>query len=188
MLHYVQNCSVQSRSVQSAVDKGMCRAYRLFVLVEGVLGMVAYFQLQPAESDLQQLAEQYWEKTGERERELEKAAFEAGEAIRGGDYSLANLEAIVRWKSERVVHYLIGNSNEKIKSALAVAALPDAKTGDAVKASIFPWPRRFWRQYTRSGIRCWIFAPWKRWGTRGTMSGSMRNILPSASGWPKAKS
>jgi hypothetical protein len=69
--------------------------------------MVAYFQLQPAESDLQQLAEQYWEKTGERERELEKAAFEAGEAIRGGDYSLANLEAIVRWKSERVVHYLI---------------------------------------------------------------------------------
>jgi len=48
--------------------------------------MVAYFQLQPAEADLQQLAEQYWEKTGERERELEKATFEAGEAIRGGDW------------------------------------------------------------------------------------------------------
>jgi len=98
--------------------------------------MVAYFQLQPAEADLQQLAEQYWENTGVRERELEKAAFEAGEAIRGGDYSLANLEAIVRWKSERVIHYLIGNSNEKIKNALAVAASPDARTGDAVKALI----------------------------------------------------
>jgi len=96
--------------------------------------MVAYFQLQPAETDLQQLAEQYWENTGERDRELEKAAFEAGEAIRNGDYSLANLEAIVRWKSERVVHYLIGNSNEKIKRALAVAASPDASTEAAVKA------------------------------------------------------
>jgi hypothetical protein len=114
----------------------MYRAYRLFVLVEGGVGMVAYFQLQPAESDLQQLAEQYWEKTPEKERELEKAAFEAGEAIRNGDYSLANLEAIVRWKSERVVHYLIGNSNEKIKNALAVAASPDAMTGEAVKALI----------------------------------------------------
>ena len=65
--------------------------------------MVAYFQLQPAESELQQLAEQYWQKSGEKEHEFEKAAFEAGEAIRNGDYSLANLEAIVRWKSERAV-------------------------------------------------------------------------------------
>ena len=73
--------------------------------------MVAYFQLQPAEADLQELAEQYWQKAGEKEHELETAAFEAGEAIRNGDYSLANLEAIVRWKSERLVHYLIGNSN-----------------------------------------------------------------------------
>ena len=51
--------------------------------------MVAYFQLQPAESELQQLAEQYWQKTGEKEHELERAAFEAGEAIRNGEYSLA---------------------------------------------------------------------------------------------------
>ncbi len=42
----------------------------------------------------------------------------------------------MRWKSERVVHYLIGNSNEKIKSALTVAASPDASTEDAVKALI----------------------------------------------------
>ena len=28
--------------------------------------MVAYFQLQPAEAELQQLAEQYWQKTGEK--------------------------------------------------------------------------------------------------------------------------
>ena len=96
--------------------------------------MVAYFQLQPAEAELQQLAEQYWQTTGEKERELEKAAFEAGEAIRNGDYTLANLEVIVRWKSERVVQYLIGNSSEKIRHALAVAASPDATTETAVKA------------------------------------------------------
>jgi hypothetical protein len=96
--------------------------------------MVAYFQLQPAEAELQELAEQYWQTTGEKEHELEKAAFEAGEGIRNGDYTLANLEAIVRWKSERAVQYLIGNSNEKIRRALAVAATPDSTTETAVKA------------------------------------------------------
>jgi len=96
--------------------------------------MVAYFQLQPAEADLQQLADQYWQKAGEKEHELEAAAFEAGEAIRGGDYSLANLEAIVRWKSERAVHYLIGNSNEKIRRVLSVAASPESTTEAAVRA------------------------------------------------------
>ena len=96
--------------------------------------MVAYFQLQPAEAELQELAEQYWQTTGERERELEKAAFEAGEAIRNGETTLVNLEAIVRWKSERVVQYLIGNSSEKIRQALAVAASPDSTTETAVKA------------------------------------------------------
>jgi hypothetical protein len=96
--------------------------------------MVAYFQLQPAESELQQLAEQYWQKSGEKEHELEKAAFEAGEAIRNGDYSLANLEAIVRWKSERAVQYLIGNSDEQVRHVLAVAAAPESSTESAIKA------------------------------------------------------
>jgi len=96
--------------------------------------MVAYFQLQPAEAELQQLAEQYWQGAGEKEHALEKAAFEAGEAIRNGDYSLVNLEAIVRWKSERAVQYLIGNSNEKIRRALSVAASPESTTESAVKA------------------------------------------------------
>jgi hypothetical protein len=96
--------------------------------------MVAYFQLQPVEAELQQLAEQYWQESGEKDRELEKAAFDAGEAIRNGDYTLANLEAIVRWKSESAVHYLIGNSNEKIRHALAAAASPEASTETAVKA------------------------------------------------------
>ena len=96
--------------------------------------MVAYFQLQPAETDLQELAEQYWQKSGEKEHELETAAFEAGEAIRNGDYSLANLEAIVRWKSERAVHYLIGNSNEKIRRVLSVAASSESTTEAAVSA------------------------------------------------------
>jgi hypothetical protein len=96
--------------------------------------MVAYFQLQPQETELQELAEQYWKKAGEREQKLEKAAFEAGESIRNGDFTLANLEAIVRWKSERVVHYLIGNSNEKIRRVLEVATEPEATTETAVKA------------------------------------------------------
>jgi len=96
--------------------------------------MVAYFQLQPAEAELQQLADQYWQKAGEREHEQEAAAFEAGEAIRNGDYSLANLEAIVRWKSELAVHYLIGNSDEKIRRVLSVAASPESTTGAAVRA------------------------------------------------------
>ena len=98
--------------------------------------MVAYFQLQPAEAELQQLAEQYWQTTGDKEHALEKAAFEAGEAIRNGETTLANLEAIVRWKSERAVQYLIGNSSEKIRRALALAASPDATTETAVKALI----------------------------------------------------
>jgi len=98
--------------------------------------MVAYFELQPAEAELQELAEQYWQDIGEKDQSLEKAAFEAGEAIRNGDYSLGNLEAIVRWKSERVVHYLIANSTEKIRRALAVAASPASSTAAAVKALI----------------------------------------------------
>ena len=65
---------------------------------------------------------------------MKRQRFEAGEAIRNGDYTLANLEAIVRWKSERAVHYLIGNSNEKIRRALAIAASPDSTTEAAVKA------------------------------------------------------
>jgi hypothetical protein len=97
---------------------------------------MAYFQLQPAELDLQQLAEQYWQEAGQRERQLEAAAFEAGEAIRNGEHNLPNLETIVRWKSERMVHYLIGNSSEAIRAALAVAAAPNASTEEAVNALI----------------------------------------------------
>jgi hypothetical protein len=97
---------------------------------------MAYFQLQPAEIELQQLADSYWHESGERERELETAAYEAGEAIRNGELTLTNLEAIVRWKSERMVHYLIGNSSESIRNALAVAALPNASAEDALNALI----------------------------------------------------
>jgi len=95
---------------------------------------MARFDLQPPQSELQQLADQCWQKAGEREHELEAAAFEAGSAIRSGEYSLANLEAIVRWKSERVVHYLIGNSEAKIRRVLAVAAAHDSSTRKAVEA------------------------------------------------------
>jgi hypothetical protein len=98
--------------------------------------MVAYFQLQPAATEMQHLAEQYWRETGEREHELEAAAYEAGSAIRNGEFTLANLETIVRWKSERVVHFLIANSNESIHAALATVVAPATKPEAAVEALI----------------------------------------------------
>jgi len=93
-----------------------------------------YFQLQPVEMELQELADSYWQDAGDRERQLEAAAYEAGASIRAGEHTLGNLETIVRWKSDRMVHYLIGNSNESIRSALAIAASPDATTEDAMYA------------------------------------------------------
>ena len=133
-----------------AVDKPTWLAYRFLVFLIGGHDTMAYFELQPAEADLQQLSEQYWLEAGEREKQLETAAFEAGEAIRGGEYTLPNLETIVRWKSERVVHYLIGNSSESIKNALAVAASPDARQRMPSRrwshcaASTSRLPLRFW--------------------------------------------
>jgi hypothetical protein len=96
--------------------------------------MTAHFQLQPAEGELQNLAEEYWQSSCNRERQLEAEAFEAGAAIRKGEYTLANLEAIVRWKSERLVHYLIGNGSLRIRRALEVAASPEATTQEAMNA------------------------------------------------------
>jgi hypothetical protein len=96
--------------------------------------MAAHFELQPGAGELQGLAEQYWKKAGQKEKELEEAAYEAGASIRKGEYTLVNLEAIVRWKSERVVHYLIANSRETIRQALRVAASPNASVQEAVGA------------------------------------------------------
>jgi hypothetical protein len=96
--------------------------------------MTAHFELQPTETELQNLADQYWQEACNKERQLETEAFEAGTAIRNGDYSLGNLEAIVRWKSERLVPYLIGNSTERIRRSLEVAAAPESSTEEAVTA------------------------------------------------------
>ena len=96
--------------------------------------MHAHFQLQPAISELPKLADEFRQEAGEREQRLEAAAFEAGAAIRNGETTLVNLEAIVRWKSERAVHYLIGNSSDSIRHALEVAAAPEASTQEAVSA------------------------------------------------------
>ncbi len=96
--------------------------------------MTTHFELQPAENELQELAEQNWQQACERERQLEINAFEAGASIREGDYTLVNLEAIVRWKSERLVHYLIGNGSERIRRALEVAADTEASTKGAMMA------------------------------------------------------
>jgi hypothetical protein len=95
---------------------------------------MAQFELQPDTQDLQQLAEENWRKAGAKEHALEREAFEAGAAIRNGDHSLANLGSIVRWKSERVMHYLIGNSEAKIKRVLAVAAAEETSLRNATEA------------------------------------------------------
>jgi hypothetical protein len=96
--------------------------------------MTAHFELQPSATDLQELADQYWDCSCNRERALERDAFEAGTAIRKGEHTLANLEAIVRWKSERLVHYLIGNGSAAIRRALEIAANPEASTDQAMTA------------------------------------------------------
>jgi len=96
--------------------------------------MTAHFELQLGEKEIQNLAQQCWEESGNRERMLEAEAFEAGAAIRKGEYTLANLEAIVRWKSERLVQYLIGNSSVNIRRALEVAAAPESSTAEAMTA------------------------------------------------------
>ena len=96
--------------------------------------MTMNFVLQPKEAELQKLAEQCWEEAPNRERRLEEEAFEAGEAIRNGDYSLANLEAIVRWKSEPRVQFVISNSTTNIRRALEVAAAPESSTAEAICA------------------------------------------------------
>jgi len=95
---------------------------------------MAHFELQPDEKQLQELADQAWSKASYRDHELEKLAFEAGASIRGGDHSLANLEAIVRWKSDRLVEYLTGNSKERIERVLATAARPDVEVREAIDA------------------------------------------------------
>jgi len=96
--------------------------------------MTTYFELQPNDTELQKLADQCWQEAPNRERRLEEEAFEAGEAIRNGDYSLASLEAIVRWKSERLVQYVIANSTTSIRRALEVAAAPEVSTAEALTA------------------------------------------------------
>lgn len=96
--------------------------------------MTTRFELQPQETELQKLADQCWEEAPNRERRLEEEAFEAGEAIRNGDYALVNLEAIVRWKSERAVQYVIANSTTSIRRALEVAAMKESTTAEALSA------------------------------------------------------
>ena len=96
--------------------------------------MTTTFELQPKEVDLQKLAEQCWDEAPNRERRLEEEAFEAGDAIRNGDYTLANLEAIVRWKSERLVQYVISNNTTSIRRALEIAAAPESSTAEAMSA------------------------------------------------------
>jgi hypothetical protein len=97
---------------------------------------VDHFELQPAESELEKLADEFWAKLGEKYQRLERDAFEAGALIRNGNLSRANLEILVRWKSERVAHYITdsSNSDEDIKKALTVAVSPDSSVYDAVTA------------------------------------------------------
>jgi len=95
---------------------------------------MAHFELQPSEGDLQNLAEKFWRDAGEKWQKAEEAAFEAGKAIRNGNFSLNNLKAILKWKSPRSVHHLDGNSPDQINVALKKAASPDISTKDAMEA------------------------------------------------------
>jgi len=96
--------------------------------------MAEHFRLQPEANEMQQLADAFWSEAGEHEHELESEAYEAGSAIRNGEFTLANLEAIVRWKSERAVSYLIANNTESIRTALATAVAPQTTPGTAIEA------------------------------------------------------
>jgi len=98
------------------------------------LHTMALFELQPREDELSKLADGYWEQAFEKERQLEREAFEAGAAIRGGEHTQVNLEAIVRWKAERALSYLIGNSHQKIKDTLAIVADPNTPLRTSVEA------------------------------------------------------
>jgi hypothetical protein len=60
---------------------------------------------------------QHWADTYPRE-DREEWAFEAGRKIRQGDYSLQNLEHIVRWKSARVIAQFGKNTDAEIADAL----------------------------------------------------------------------
>jgi hypothetical protein len=97
-------------------------------------GTMVHFELQPSVDDLQNLAEKFWRDSGEKWQKAEEAAFEAGKAIRNGNFSLANLTAILKWKSPRSVHHLDGNSPDQINAALEKAASPDISTKDAMEA------------------------------------------------------
>lgn len=96
---------------------------------------MTHFELQPDISQLQQLAEDYF-KDNPGELEIEARAFDAGKRIREGEYSITNLEAIVRWKSPRVLHYIGENSGEQIAIALPKATTPQAAVSEALEALI----------------------------------------------------
>ena len=96
--------------------------------------MATSFQLQPEAREMQKLADAYWREAGEHDHELEAAAYEAGTAIRNGELTLANLESIVRWKSERAVQYLIANNSEQIAASLATVIAPQTTPAVAVEA------------------------------------------------------
>ena len=100
-----------------------------------------HFKLQPPESKLKQLADEYWEKLGGTYQQLERDAFDAGKRIlQGGlsDHDLKeNLKIIIYWKSPRVIHYFYdddGNSPEKIRKAVEKATAPTSTVQEAVVA------------------------------------------------------
>jgi hypothetical protein len=100
-------------------------------------------------------------KAGEKDHELEKAAFEAGEAIRNkANTALKNLEAIVRWKSERECP--LPNREQRREDparagrSAAVARVVHGSGREGICSScmawIFPWRRRFWPRSIPSAI------------------------------------
>ena len=86
------------------------------------------FSLQPEESKLAELSEDYWSGMTDTQQDEERRAFEAGQAILNGDRSLDTLKVIVHWKSPRIVHHLASNTAEEIKIALDTAVHHSAVT------------------------------------------------------------
>ena len=82
---------------------------------------MSIFNLQPKETELAKLADEYWEESNSAVKDEERRTFEAGRVILNGDRSLSSLTTIVHWKSPRIVPHLIKNSEDDLRVALDIA-------------------------------------------------------------------
>ena len=77
------------------------------------------FTLQLSTAEILRLRDEYVADTSEMEKESK--AFAAGKRISMGDFSRANLMAIVHWKSSRPIQLVEENRDDEINDALRLA-------------------------------------------------------------------